>query len=104
MHNTALPWAADKQDSSPAITTVVTHALETARDSEEGARDPAVINILETAVAEIWAKIQAHPASYIMTRDEFAVFNYFQGRFVGSQLATSARKRYWDQLALTNVD
>jgi hypothetical protein len=86
---------------SPAITTVV-QALEIARDSPEGARDPAVVNILETALTDIWRKIEAHPTSYVMTRDEFAVFNYFQDRFAGQELATAARKRYWDRLELQN--
>ena len=89
-----------RQEASPAITTVV--ALEIARDSAEGAQDPTVKNILETALADIWRKIQAHPTSYVMTRDEFAVFNYFQDRFAGQELAAAARRRYWDRLELTN--
>ena len=86
---------------SPAITTVA-QALEIARDSPEGARDPTVVHILETALTEIWRKIEAHPTSYVMTRDEFAVFNYFQDRFAGQELAAAARKRYWDRLELRN--
>jgi hypothetical protein len=89
-----------RQEASPAITTVV--ALEIARDSAEGAQDLTVKNILETALADIWRKIQAHPTSYVMTRDEFAVFNYFQDRFAGQELAAAARRRYWDRLELTN--
>ncbi|KAH8685587.1 hypothetical protein BGZ60DRAFT_362184, partial [Tricladium varicosporioides] len=76
--------------------TSVTQALEIARDSEEGARDPTIANVLENAVAAIWARIQDQPQSYVMTRDEFAVFNYFQRRFEGYEVATAARKRYWD--------
>jgi len=89
------------QQPSPAITTI-TQALEFARDSPEGAQDPVVATILETAVADIWRKIEAQPTSYVMTRDEFAVFNYFQDRFAGQQLATAARKRYWDHVQLQN--
>lgn len=88
-------------DLSGTVTTVI-QALEVARDSPEGAQDPTVIHILETAIADIWRKIQARPTSYVMTRNEFAVFNYFQNRFVGRQLATDARKRYWDHLQLSN--
>jgi hypothetical protein len=82
--------------------TIVAQALEIARDSPEGARDPTIINILETALTDIWRKIEAHPTSYVMTRDEFAVFNYFQERFAGQELAIAARKRYWDHLELQN--
>ena len=73
-----------------------TQALETARDSPEGAQDPEVVTVLEAALSDIWRNIQAQPTSYIMTRDEFAVFNYFQSRFEGESLAASARSRYWD--------
>ena len=89
------------QRSDSAITTVA-QALEAARDTAEGAQDPTVVYILETALVEIWGKIQAQPSSYVMTRDEFAVFNYFASRFVGQQLATAAIKRYWDNLELEN--
>lgn len=86
---------------APPITTVA-QALEIARDSPEGAQDPTVISILENALTDIWRKIEAHPTSYVMTRGEFAVFNYFQDRFAGQELATAARKRYWDHLELEN--
>ncbi|RYP42073.1 hypothetical protein DL768_010398 [Monosporascus sp. mg162] len=76
----------------------VAHALEVARDSPEGSQDPKICNILETALAQIWAKLQAEPDTYVMTRDEFAVFNFFQHRFVGNELAVAARKRYWDNV------
>ncbi|RYP67044.1 hypothetical protein DL771_007463 [Monosporascus sp. 5C6A] len=76
----------------------VAHALEVARDSPEGSQDPKVCNILDTALAQTWAKLQAQPDTYVMTRDEFAVFNFFQHRFVGNELAVAARKRYWDSV------
>lgn len=80
----------------------VPQALEIARDSEEGARDPTVVNVLEAALTAIWSKIEAQPTTYVMTRDEFAVFNYFQHRFVGHQVAVAARKRYWDNLEVSS--
>jgi hypothetical protein len=90
-----------RQEPSPGHISVA-QALEIARDSPEGAQDPAVVRTLETALSEIWTKIQTQPTSYIMTRDEFAVFNYFQVRFEGQDLATSARKRYWDYLRVNS--
>jgi hypothetical protein len=74
----------------------VSQALEIARESPDGAQDPTVSQILEQALASIWAKVQAQPDSYVMTRDEFAVFNFFQHRFTGDKTAVLARKRYWD--------
>jgi hypothetical protein len=92
-----------RQERSPGIISV-TQALEIARDSPEGAQDSAIVRILETALSEIWAKIQAQPTSYVMTRDEFAVFNYFQSRFGGHELAASAIRRYWDYQREVNGD
>lgn len=89
------------RQSSAQVTTVA-DALEAARESFEGAQDPNIVNILECAIASIWGKIEALPTSYVMTRDEFAVFNYFQTRFEGRQLAVAARKRYWDHQEATN--
>ncbi|WQF88615.1 hypothetical protein CDEST_13629 [Colletotrichum destructivum] len=74
----------------------VAQALEIARESPDGASDPTVSSILESAISQIWAKVTAQPESYVMNRDEFAVFNYFQHRFTGNKIAMAARKRYWD--------
>ncbi|KAK7750558.1 hypothetical protein SLS62_007534 [Diatrype stigma] len=77
----------------------VAQALEIARDSPEGCQDPAINFILETALAQTWFKIQTQPNTYVMSRAEFAVFNFFQHRFVGNKLAIASRKRYWDNVA-----
>ncbi|KAG6982934.1 hypothetical protein NW761_009701 [Fusarium oxysporum] len=74
----------------------VAQALEIARESPDGSSDPTISKILEAALDRIWGKVKMHPDSYIMTRDEFAVFNFFQYRFLGNKMAVSARKRYWD--------
>ncbi|KAF4417720.1 peptide-N4-(N-acetyl-beta-glucosaminyl)asparagine amidase A [Fusarium acutatum] len=74
----------------------VAQALEIARESPDGSSDPTISTILETALKRIWGKVEMHPNSYVMTRDEFAVFNFFQDRFVNNKNAVKARKRYWD--------
>ncbi|KAK2765688.1 hypothetical protein CKAH01_15629 [Colletotrichum kahawae] len=76
----------------------VAQAVEIARESPEGALAPTVSSILETAIGQVWAKISAEPDSYVLYRDEFAVFNYFQHRFVGNKVAFAARMRYWDSV------
>ena len=80
----------------PPQDAAVAQALEIARESPDGALDPTVSKILEHALSHIWGQVKAQPASYVMTRDEFAVFNFFQHRFVGDKDAMAARKRYWD--------
>jgi len=74
----------------------VAQALEIARESPDGSSDPTISKILEAALTRIWDKVERNPNTYIMTRDEFAVFNFFQYRFTGDKRAVSARKRYWD--------
>lgn len=74
----------------------VNQALEIARESYDGAQDPTVSKILENALSSIWGKVEASPDSYVMTRDEFSVFNYFQHRFINNTTARLARARYWD--------
>ncbi|KAK4076876.1 hypothetical protein Purlil1_12531 [Purpureocillium lilacinum] len=76
----------------------VAQALDIARESPDSASDPMVSQILEHALSHIWDKVKARPDSHIMTREEFAVFNYFQHRFVGDEDAVTARKRYWNNL------
>ncbi|KAB5535146.1 hypothetical protein GE09DRAFT_352667 [Coniochaeta sp. 2T2.1] len=77
---------------------IVAQALETARDSEEGAHNPQVCSILEDALARLWIKIQAQPDSYVMSQTEMSVFTYYQYSFQGNDLAVAARKRYWDNV------
>lgn len=100
-HREDTPVMSVAVDGSPAPgknsqDAAVAQALEIARESPDGASDPTVSKILENALSQIWGKVQAQPSSYVMTRDEFAVFNFFQHRFIGDKDAVAARKRYWD--------
>lgn len=84
---------------APAIDPVVTQALEIARESPDGAADPTISNILEGALSSLWARVQAAPDAYVMSRDEFSLFNFYQHRFAGDQMAVLARRRYWDNVS-----
>ncbi|KAG4441417.1 hypothetical protein IFR05_003104 [Cadophora sp. M221] len=95
--NRPLPLVS-KDDSASSL---VAQALENARDNPDGVQNPAFATILETELTNIWRKIEAQPRSYVMTREEFSVFNYFQGRFAGHEYAAAARRRYWDHLEFT---
>ncbi|KAF4990475.1 hypothetical protein FGRMN_8447 [Fusarium graminum] len=90
MAATAAANARSQQDAS------VAQALEIARESPDGSSDPTISKILEAALARAWQKVTDRPDSYVMSREEFAVFNFFQHRFAGNKMAVSARKRYWD--------
>lgn len=73
----------------------VAQALEIARESPDGEMDPTVSGILEAALNKAWSKVLAEP-DYVMRPGEYAVFNFFQHRFVGDERAVVARRRYWD--------
>jgi len=68
-------------------------AIDIARNTE-GDLDPSVSEYLDNAIQEIWNSIIAYPDTYVLTKDEFAVFNYYRGRFEGD-LAERAVDRYW---------
>jgi hypothetical protein len=80
----------------PVSLAAVAEALEIARESPDGEQDPTIRKILDDELARIWAKVEAQPTSYVMTREEFGVFNFFQHRFKNNEKAIAARRRYWD--------
>lgn len=75
---------------------MLTHqrAIDIARNTE-GELHPNIRTYLEHALSVIWSRIMRQPDSYVMTRDEFAVFNYYQQRFNGHPVAESAVARFW---------
>jgi hypothetical protein len=73
----------------------IQRALDIARNSE-GAIEPVCRDFLEQNLREIWVRIEAEPDSYILSKDEFALFNYYRYRIKSSSVAQSAIKRFWD--------
>ena len=69
-------------------------AIDIARNTE-GDLDPSVQNYLEGALSEVWSRINLQPDSYVLNRDEFAVFNFYRNRFEGNPVAEQAVDRYW---------
>ena len=70
-------------------------ALELVRNSETGEVHPTVDATLERAIVSLWQRIRSRPDTYVMTKDEFAVFNYFRGRYT-DQIAQRAVQRFWN--------
>ena len=83
-------------DTISASQLTIARALEIVRNNEEGHVHPSVTTILERAVGDIWRRIQSQPSSYVMNRDEFAVFNFYRNRFKDSQIAQQAVARFWN--------
>jgi hypothetical protein len=72
----------------------INQALDRARNSDDV--DPDTSALLEAAIVKLWNKIQAEPNSYVLSRDEFALFNYFRQRFRESAVAQRAVERFWN--------
>lgn len=70
-------------------------AVHIAQNSEGGV-DQNLSRFLERKLADVWVKIHAQPASYILPSDEFALLNYYRARFGDNVVVQSATKRFWD--------
>ncbi|KAK2760962.1 hypothetical protein FQN54_002204 [Arachnomyces sp. PD_36] len=73
----------------------IRRALELARTSADGQIDPEVNAILESAIQEVFQKINANP-NCTLSRDDFAVFNYSRHRFPNDEVGRAVVRRYWD--------
>ncbi|KAI9886871.1 MAG: hypothetical protein M1823_001307 [Watsoniomyces obsoletus] len=73
-------------------------ALEIARSTDQADLDPVLRDLLERALTELWDRIRANPTTYILTRDEFAVFNFYQHRWASDEkeLGEAATARFWN--------
>ncbi|KAF2622289.1 hypothetical protein BU25DRAFT_425873 [Macroventuria anomochaeta] len=70
-------------------------AVHIAQNSDGGV-DQRLAQFLERRLAEVWAKLNAQPTSYILPADEFALLNYYRPRFGDSVIVKDATKRFWD--------
>jgi len=70
-------------------------AVHVAQNSEGGI-DQRLAQVLEKRLAEVWAKLNAQPTSYILPSDEFALLNYYRARFGDNEVVRNATKRFWD--------
>jgi hypothetical protein len=73
----------------------IQRALDIARNSE-GYVDPTIHQYLEHALQDVWARLYQAPDTYLFTKDEFALFNYYRNRFATSEIAQRAVQRFWN--------
>ncbi|KAF2141588.1 uncharacterized protein K452DRAFT_228332 [Aplosporella prunicola CBS 121167] len=73
-------------------------ALNIMRESEGTEHvDPAVADVLDRELQSIWKKLRAQPDSYILTRDEYSLFNLYRHNYPNDDVATKAIQRFWDR-------
>lgn len=74
----------------------VARALDMIRNSDDGQVPSSVNAVLERALGEIWNRISLQPNSYVMSRDEFTIFNRYRSRFDSNRVAQQAVARFWN--------
>ena len=74
----------------------VANALDIAKENQNGTIPPAVTQLLERNIGDIWRRIQAQPSTYVMKQEEFAVFTYYRSRYENNAVARQAVARFWD--------
>ncbi|KAF1928702.1 uncharacterized protein M421DRAFT_100978 [Didymella exigua CBS 183.55] len=62
-------------------------AVNIAQNSEGGV-DQRLAQFLERRLADVWAKLNTQPTSYILPADEFALLNYYRPRFGDSSISS----------------
>lgn len=90
--------------SPPAISdpSEVRRVVLIARDTEYHTLNQTDRELLERTNGRIWERIQAEPETYILSPDEFAVFNFYQNVWPHRPIAENAVKRYWDSQQKVN--
>jgi len=73
----------------------VAQVLELVRNGESGQAPANATGTLETAIGELWSRIQADPDGFIMCKYEMQLFTFFQNRFVEDETAKKAVDRFW---------
>jgi hypothetical protein len=84
----------DSMDIDSAALLDIQRALDIARNTE-GDLDHSVEKYLEEQLADVWNRLESRPNTYVLSKDEFAIFNYFVGRYQDSEVAEKAIARFW---------
>lgn len=89
---------ASSSSNAGGTSSALFQTLELVRNSEEGQAPASAVAMLERVIGELWQRILALPDSYLMSGDEFAVFNYYRARFsqgADEAIAKKATDRFW---------
>lgn len=67
--------------------------LVSAREGAEDVHEASAT--LERTLQDVYRKVEAQPEKYLMSKEEYAVLNYFQDRWKDSRLFQQAVFRFW---------
>ncbi|ETN46191.1 uncharacterized protein HMPREF1541_00375 [Cyphellophora europaea CBS 101466] len=80
-------------------TPTVEQALKMVQDNPNGTNNAQARAVLSKELSRIWRNIQAQPTSYVMSKIEFAVFNYHRNSpDYKNPVAQRAVQRFWDNV------
>lgn len=59
--------------------------------------DPVVTKYLDSTVEGVWERIRAEPHSYLLNKDEFAIFNFYRAKYQkqDKDITEAAVARFW---------
>jgi hypothetical protein len=78
-------------------TLTIEQATQMFKDNPNGANITQAKAVLSQEMARIWREIQRKPNSYVMSKQEFSVFNCFRNEY-NNPTAQQAVQRYWDNV------
>ena len=73
----------------------VHRAIDIAQTATNDNLDQQTKEILQLALRAIWRRLRAQPETYVLTKLEARVFNYYQSLYRDHELARRAWARYW---------
>lgn len=86
------------------LATTIQSALEFAREDDDGVVCTRITIYLENQLDTVINKLQAAPTSYLLDKDEFALFNYFRYRYEDADFTRSAISRFWNTYSTPKVE
>ncbi|KAK3360891.1 hypothetical protein B0T24DRAFT_685327 [Lasiosphaeria ovina] len=95
---TISPWPSQPASTKPLATSSLDpeQQQQQQQQSQESECHYQIRAVLDSALAEVMARLWAAPDSYVVRPDEFSLFNFFQGRFDNTDpVIMGARRRYW---------
>ena len=75
----------------------VPEAINIVKQHRHGEIDPDVTSVLARTANDIWQRLKAQPSTYVLTKEEFAVFTYCRGVFGDDEIVQQAIARFWNQ-------
>lgn len=85
------------QHLEPAYVARVVQVVRESEAGEDVQPQADATQIMQQAIQELLARIQANPHHYAMSNEEFSLFNYYRPNLGQSDMIRHAVERYWQR-------